>query len=78
MKIRKPEHLEKLDKNGLIEFLKSDMEDKIEIWNDWQENYVYNIGHQKIDLRAADLSGLNLSNIIRNYSGQHRLTRNGI
>jgi len=62
-KISQPEDLDKLDKEGLIEFLRSDREDKVELWNEWHFELAFKIGHSKIDLKGVDLSDKELSSI---------------
>jgi|GEM_PF-2655192 len=57
--IRQPEHLDQLDKDGLIRFLKGDQEDKITLWNTWRESTQY----RPLDLQSANLAHAQLAGI---------------
>ena len=57
--VQKPEDLSSLDKDGLVAFLKSERDDKVELWNEWRTTGL--LGHiAGTPARSIDLSGANL------------------
>ena len=57
--VQKPEDLDRLSEDELIEFLAAKRDDKIEIWNHWREQYA----PSRLELQEADLEELNLKGI---------------
>jgi uncharacterized protein YjbI with pentapeptide repeats len=57
--VQQPEDLDALDKDDLIAFLKSDREDRIELWNAWREANDW----QPVDLGGADLGEAHLEKV---------------
>jgi uncharacterized protein YjbI with pentapeptide repeats len=59
--VQEPGDLDGLDKDGLIAFLKSDREDRIELWNAWREaNDWQPVDLERAVLRDAHLDGVDL------------------
>lgn len=55
--VKAPEDLDRLDKEGLIAFLRSERVDRWALWDGWRRG---NEWAEPVDLRDADLSGLDL------------------
>jgi uncharacterized protein YjbI with pentapeptide repeats len=61
--VQEPGDLDGLDKDGLIAFLRSDREDKVELWNAWrwtEKGQLRPVDLKEANLRGAHLEGANL------------------